>query len=353
MRYKPHQSKGFFDEHFRLEKLSAQKDPLVKLKERINFEMFRPVLEQGLSKEPKGKGGAPPYDYVLMFKILILQRYYNISDDKMEFAILDRLSFMRFLGLTLSDKVPDAKTIWNFKEVLSNGKVVEDLFKTFHGKLQQAGLIGNEGKMMDASFVEIPRQRNTRAENEQIKQGQVPEQWKEKPHKLAQKDVDAKWTKKNGQNYYGYKDHIKADTKSKLIDNYTVTDASVHDSQEVEALLDEQDKGQSIHADSAYSGEPVAKAIDQCKMVAQINEKGYRNKPLTEDQKDNNRVKSKTRARVEHIFGFIENSMGGSFLRTIGIIRATRTIGLMNLTYNIFRAIQLGYSPSWDKCVLT
>lgn len=345
MLYKTNQPKGFFDEDFRLEKLSAQKDPLVKLKERIDFEKFRPILEQALSKVPKGKGGARPYDYVLMFKVLILQKYYNIGDDKMEFAILDRLSFMRFLGLNISDKVPDAKTIWNFREQLSK-EVVEQLFKSFHEELERAKLIANEGKMMDASFVEVPRQRNTRAENEQIKQGITPEQWKEKPHKLAQKDVDAKWTQKNGQNYYGYKDHIKVDTKSKLIDTYTVTDASVHDSQPVEPLLEEQDKGQSLHADSAYSGEPVAKIIDQYQMIAEINEKGHRNKPLTQEQIENNRVKSKTRARVEHLFGFIENSMNGSFIRTIGINRAATTIGLMNLTYNIFRAIQLGYGSA-------
>src|SRR3990170_3554012 len=121
MQYKQPRAKGFFDEQFRLEKLASQNDPLVKLKERIDFELFRPLLESRHAehKEEKGIGGARPYDYVLMFKILILQRYYNISDDKMEFAVLDRLSFMRFLGLTLSDTVPDAKTIWHFREQLT------------------------------------------------------------------------------------------------------------------------------------------------------------------------------------------------------------------------------------------
>lgn len=345
-KYKTKRAKSFFDEEFRLEKLSSQNDPLVKLKERIDFELFRPLLEQAFYQESKGVGGARPYDYVLMFKILILQRYYNISDDKMEFAVLDRLSFMRFLGLSLSDKVPDAKTIWLFREQLTKKNIVEKLFKHFREELQKKNLIANEGKIIDASFVEVPIQRNTREENKEIKEGKIPDQWKEKPNKLEQKDTDAKWTKKNDDDYYGYKNHIKGDEKSKLIDNYKVTDASVHDSQEVENLLEEKDKGQPLHADSAYSGEPVKEIVEKYEMKNHIHEKGYRNKPLTEEQKASNKIKSKTRVRIEHIFGFIENSMNGSFIRTIGIQRATAVVGLMNLTYNIFRAIQLGYSSA-------
>ena len=345
-KYKDKHAKGFFDESFRLEQLSAQKDPLVKLKERIDFELFRTLLEEALHKEEKGIGGARPYDYVLMFKILILQRYYNISDDTMEYAILDRLSFMRFLGLTLADKVPDAKTIWHFREQLVKGNIAGKLFDRFKEELHKNNLIANEGKIVDASFVEVPIQRNNREENKQIKEGKIPDEWKTHPNKLEQKDVNARWTKKNGKSYYGYKDHIKADGKSKLIDSYMVTDASVHDSQETENLLEEQDKGQGLHADSAYSGQPVKEIVEDYEMKNHIHEKGYRNNPLTEEQKQSNHIKSKTRARVEHIFGFIENSMHGSFIRTIGIKRATAVVGLMNLTYNIFRAIQLGYASA-------
>ena len=345
-KYKTKQAKGFFDETYRLDQLSATKDPLVKLKERIDFELFRPVLEEAFYKEEKGIGGARPYDYVLMFKILILQRYYNISDDSMEFAILDRLSFMRFLDLTIADKVPDAKTIWHFREQLVKKDIAGKLFDRFKKELHEKHLIANEGKIVDASFVEVPIQRNKREENKQIKEGKIPEQWQIKPNKLEQKDVDARWTKKNGKSYYGYKDHIKADEKSKLIDSYLVTDASVHDSQETENLLEEQDKGQELHADSAYSGQLVKEIVEDYEMKNHIHEKGYRNHPLTEGQKQCNHLKSKIRARVEHIFGFIENSMHGSFIRTIGIKRATAVVGLMNLTYNIFRAIQLGYTSA-------
>lgn len=333
--------RGLFDESFRLEKLSKQGDPLQSIKEKIDWELFRPLLESVFVKEDKGTGGREPYDYVMMFKILILQRYYNLSDDQTEYQILDRLTFMRFLALELSDKVPDSKTIWLFKETLAQWGVIEKLFDRFVRELREQGFIGKEGKIVDASFVEVPRQRNNREENEQIKAGNIPEAWKTTPHKLSQKDLDAKWTKKNDDTFYGYKNHVKGDNKSKLIEKYKVTNASVHESTVTEDLLEEQDAEQALYGDSAYTGEKVEAVISTKRMKNRIHEKGYRNKPLTRRQKAKNKKKSSVRARIEHIFGFVENSMHGSYIRCIGMIRAEATIGLMNLTYNIFRYIQL------------
>jgi IS5 family transposase len=195
---------------------------------------------------------------------------------------------------------------------------------------------------VDASFVDVPRQRNKKEENDTIKSGNTPEDWKEKPHKLSQKDIDARWTKKNNETHYGYKNHAKCDTKSKVITKYAVTDASVHDSQPLLGLLDNKDEGQPLFADSAYIGEELHEKLGQEKKVSiEVCEKGYRNKPLTEGQKESNKAKSKTRVRVEHVFGFVENSMNGSYIRCIGIARAESTIGLMNLTYNLFRKLQI------------
>lgn len=328
---------GLFDMEERLMKLTEVKDPLVKLKQRVNWEQFRPILEGALRKEAKGKGGRPPFDYVLMFQILILQRYYNLSDDQAEFQILDRMSFMRFLGLKISDKVPDSKTIWHFREGLTKSGVIEKLFEKFLESLNAAGLILHEGSIVDASFVEVPKQRNNRDENKEIKEGKTPADWDDK--KKAQKDVDARWTKKNNETFYGYKSHVKADAKSKIITKYEVTSAEVHDSQVLEQMLDTADADKLLYGDSAYADQD--EILKQKKIESKINEKGYRNKPLNEAQKATNREKSKVRARVEHIFGFIENSMGGSHLRSIGKTRAKAIIGLMNLTYNMFRALQI------------
>lgn len=338
-------ARGLFDEQFRLDKISKQSDPLVKLQQHIDFELFRKPLEDHFTagKNPV-LGGRPSFDYLLMFKILILQRYYNLSDDSTEYAILDRLSFMRFLGLTISDTVPDAKTIWNFKNELVKSNLVEKLFSLLDKTLTKKGVILHKGKMIDASIVEVPIQRNSREENQQLNSGTIPDHWKESPNKLRQKDIDAKWVTHNGKNYFGYKNHIKADKQTKLITDYKVTTANIHDSEMITELIDRKDKGQKIYADSAYRSEGIEKTLKRKNIVSNIHEKGYRNKPLTKTQRERNRRKSKIRARVEHIFGFMTNSMNRMYLRCRNFARTQAAIGLMNITYNLFRLTQLKVS---------
>lgn len=329
---------GIFDEIERLERLSELGDPLNKLNE-IDWDMFVPMIRKVLAKTPKGPGGRPRYDIKLMLKVLMLKRMYNLSFEQTEYQINDRLSFMRFLGLTISDKVPDANTIWNFYNDLSQAQLADKMFDAFKQKLLDEHMILREGSIVDATFVDAPRQRNTREENEKIKAGAIPEDWKkDEPkakHKLRQKDTDARWVTKNKERHFGYKNHVKADQKSKLIDKYTVTDASVHDSQAMPDLITKDD--QAMYADSAYIGSTIAEALASNGIENQICEKGFRNHPLTDEQKDCNRKKSKVRSRVEHIFGFMTGSMNGITVRTIGITRAAFDIGLTNLLYNMRR----------------
>jgi len=336
----PKQNPGLFDYENRMKKLEEGPDPLARLSARIAWEMFRQDLERAFEKEAKGPGGRPRHDVVLMFKILVLQRYYNLSDEQAEYQINDRLSFQKFLGLTLSDAVPDEKTIWLFREILSKTGRVKKLFRRFERHLSEAGLMGQEGKIVDASFVDVPRQRNSREENEEIKAGKVPESLRENENQLRQKDVEARWAKKDEEVHYGYKNHVKADKTTKLIEDYAVTDASVHDSQAVEDLVEEDDG--TLHADSAYSGEKIETMLNDLGVEGEICEKGYRNHPLTKDQKRRNRKKSRIRARVEHIFGFMTNTMrDGLKMRWIGMRRITAGVGLLNLVYNMARYEQI------------
>jgi len=267
----------------------------------------------------------------------LLQQGYSIADDMTEYLINDRLSFQRFLGLSLGDKVPDAKTIWLFRENLKKSKAHRELFKLFTGLMEKQGVITRAGAIIDASFVDVPRQRNSREENKKLKEGEGDDLWADDVHKSRQKDKDARWTKKGDETHYGFKDHIKVDRDSKMIVDYAVTHAAVHDSQEVVGLIDEKDK--QLHADSAYVGKELHEALlkKNPNLELKINEKGYRNKPLTEEQKASNREKSKVRARVEHIFGHMTNSFGEIFVRTIGIARARCQIALKNLAYNLQR----------------
>jgi len=336
--YKAKGNKGLFDEEFIVERLSEIGNPLDKISTVIDFEFFRPTLEAKLLNiEKKNNAGAKPYDVVMMFKIMILQRYYGLGDTQVEYQIIDRTSFKKFLGLESGDKVPDEKTVWLFRENLTKGGVVDLLFSQFITFLEEKNLIFNEGKLVDASFTIAPRQRNTREENEKIKNGEGDDLWKDQPHKKRHKDIDARWTKKNGEKFYGYKNHAKVDSKSKFINKYVVTDASVHDSQALDELLDNKDNGQPLYADSAYTGKKQEDTIGKYEMKNEVHEKGYKGKPLTTEQIAKNNIKSQTRVRVEHVFGFMEQSMNGLVVKSVGIVRATGIIGLINLTYNLFR----------------
>lgn len=336
--------KSFFDEEARLSELSAKGDFLEKLNAHINWERFRGPVEQAMrNKNPKGPGGRPPNDAVVMVKTLILRELYQLSDDALEYQIMDRLSFQRFLGLSLGDDVPDAKAIWHYRNELSKHGVIAKLFRRFYKELEKKEMIANKGVIVDATFSEVLRQRNNREENAEIKDGKVPEDWQkdENAAKLRQKDTDARWTKKHGENHYGYKNHVKVDRKSKFIEHYVVTSAEVHDSLVLPDLLNPGDRGQSVHGDSAYRSEDIEAMLKRRKLKSRIHEKGYRNHPLTKTQRERNRRKSKTRARIEHVFGFMENTMKVSRLRAIGKQRIEGIIGLINLTYNICRYIQL------------
>jgi IS5 family transposase len=187
---------GFWEIDERYVRLSEAGDPLEKLNAVVCWEVFAKPLAKALKRSDGAKGGRPAYDPVLMFKVMVLQALYSLSDDQAEFQIQDRLSFMRFLGLGLGDKVPDAKTIWLFREHLTQARAVDNLFARFDRHLTKAGYLAMGGQIVDATIVAAPKQRNTDAEKAAIKAGKIPDEWKHKPAKLRQKDRDARWTVK-------------------------------------------------------------------------------------------------------------------------------------------------------------
>jgi IS5 family transposase len=332
--------RGLFDYEYQLELINKHQPPLAKLNAVIDWEMFRSSIEEAFAIEPKAPGGRPPFDRLMMFKILILQRYYNLSDEQTEFQIKDRLSFMQFLGLQIGDAVPDQKTIWHFKEKLKEKKLSKKLFELFTQTLISNGVVAKEGSIVDASFVNVPRQRNTREENDAIKQDNVPESFENNPAKFSQKDTDARWTTKNKERHFGYKNHVNADAATKLITKFTTSSASLHDSQKLEELVDQHDN--RLFADSAYVGATIQGYLKFKNVKNFIHEKGYRNNPLTYVQERSNTVKSKIRVKVEHVFGYMTNSMNnGLNLKAIGKQRIDSLVGLLNLTYNLFRYEQL------------
>ena len=335
---------GFYDLDKRLKALSAKGDPLEALNALIPFESFRAEIEAVVRLAPearKSNAGRKPFDAVMMFKVLVLQTLYNLADEQVEYQIRDRLSFMRFLGLGLEDVVPDATTVWLFREALSKVNLVKALFERFDGYLNARGYIARGGQIVDATIVSAPKQHNSRAENEAIKAGKTPGGWEEEPAKNAQKDKDARWTKKNDKSFYGYKNHISIDRRHKLIRRYDSTDASVHDSQKLDAVLDKANTSNEVWADSAYRSVEAEARLKAKGYKSRIHRRGARNHPLPKRQQAANTTRSRVRARVEHIFGDQQNAMGGKFVRTIGIARARAKIGMMNLVYNMRRLVQL------------
>jgi IS5 family transposase len=320
------------------ESVTSQVKGINKLNLLIDWELFRHELESllGYDKRDPRKGGRPPFDPVLMLKVLVLQKYHGLSDDQTEFQILDRFSFLQFLGLKAGDRVPDAKTIWDFKQLLEmDGRDGgRKLFGRFGAMLEQQGMVGREGSIVDASFVDAPRQRNSREENEQIKQGVRPAGFDENPARGWQKDSDGRWANKGGETHYGYKNHAKVDAKSKLVTKYASTPANVHDSQVFKELVDEKDE--AVLADSAYFSEEAREHLLQNDCQDFILFKATRGHPLREEEKATNKLRSRIRVRCEHVFGRMAQ-MSLDRLRCIGKVRAGLHIALGNLVYNMDR----------------
>ena len=337
----PFGNPGLFDEFVQNLDVAAFETPLMRVGRLIQWEVFDPLIKGAVTSQPKGPGGRPRFHPMLMFKVLVLQRLHGLADDATSFQITDRNSFRAFLGLTPADAVPDGQTIADFRELLIATKTFESLFGAFLAHLQKEhGLaLAKEGVMVDASFAEVPRQRNSREDNALIKAGEVPQRLQDNAKVKAHKDLDARWTKKNNETHYGYKDHVKVDVKDKLILKAVVTPASVHDSQALDELIEEGDR--VVYADSAYTGAPIEAALAAKNVEAQINEKGTRGHPLTDEQKAGNRGKSRTRSRVEHVFAQMSGSMKALYQRCIGMARNAACLTLTNLVYNMLRFEQI------------
>ena len=295
-----------------------------------------------------------------MFKVLILQASHSLSDERTEFLIKDRLSFMRFLGLDLSDPVPDANTIWSFREALTRatlngGSAIEVLFSAYEAVLTRAGFLAMGGQIIDASIIAAPKQRNTDAEKRAIKDGRIPSEWKAKPAKLAQKDRDARWTVKWSKAKpaddgsprmdlavpaFGYKNHLGIDRRHGLIRTFVVTDAARHDGTQLPALISKANTASDVWADTAYRSRANERHLANNGLRSQMHRKKPKGKPMPKPIARANGVKSQVRAAVEHVFAHEKGPMG-LVVRTIGLARARVKIGLANLVYNMRRALWL------------
>lgn len=337
-------------------------DPLAKLDEIMDWKAFFEIIDEIRPDKTKlGNGGRPPIKSSILFKAMLIGEIYNLSDFQLEYQITDRASFSRFCGLDFGDASPDANSFWLLREKLKETGTYDKLFQTLLDELSKVGLEYSKCAIVDATFVDAPRNRNIKKEHKEILKERdknpeielpfdldkeqiyelergLPERERTMSHILRQTDTDARWAKKGEETHYGYKDHVIADAATKLIIAHEVTSASVHDSQMLAAVVPENSA--FVYDDAGYDGENIDKALkEKCPKVEHFTcAKGKRNHPLTAEQKEYNKhIVSKVRSKVEHVFGRMTYCMGGLTVRVIGLERAKCKIALRDFAYNIMR----------------
>lgn len=345
---------GFFDAEERLRWLSASGDPLERLRGVVDFEAFRAVLEAALPRADRSRGGRPPWDPVLMFRVLVLQSLYTLSDDQTEYQLRDRLSFMRFVGLELQDTVPDAKTIWLFREQMTRAGTLATLFARFDAMLAGRGFLAMGGQIVDATIVEARRPRLTKEEKATLRDGGTPEGWSKA--RTRQIDRDGRWTLKRGRKakppegsprqataeiavpMFGYKNHLGVDRAHGFIRRFVVTDAARHDGAQLGAVLDPGNTGSGVWADTAYRSKANLDLLDRRGLRPEFQRAKPRGRPMPAHIARGNATRARVRGRVEHVFATEKRGMR-LIIRCIGLARATARITLANLAYNMRRLV--------------
>jgi transposase, IS5 family len=350
---------GLFDLDRRYAALSAAGDPLERLALVIDFELFRDELEAALARSDRAKGGRPPYDAVLMFKVLLLQALYTLSDDQTEYQIRDRFSFIRFLELALHDPVPDAKTIWLFREQLTKAGAIERLFARFDAVLRAAGYLAMGGQIVDATVVEARRPRLTADEKAMVKGGDVPAHWSKA--KRAQMDCEGRWTIKRGRSagegapkarvanqiavpVFGYKNHLEIDRRHGFIRRFAVTDAAAHDGRQLSQLLDPANTASGVWADTAYRSAANVALLARRGLVPHLQRPKPRGKPMPSHLARGNASRARVRVAIEHVFA-AQKCRLGLVIRSVGLARATARLGLANLVTNLTRLAWFALRP--------
>lgn len=290
---------------------------LDQIKEALNWKRFETTLRKVFKPS---KGGRPSYPPVVLFKVLLLQQWYSLSDPMAEEAIGDRLSFRRFLGLGLHDSVPDETTICRFRGRLAEKRLTSKLLRELNRQLDHKGLLVKQGTLVDASLVE--------AHSKPPRKGDTDP-----------KDPDATWTVKRGKPTYGYKLHVGVDADSGLIREAEMTPANVHDTKVFETLLS-GDEG-AVYADKAYDSEARRKRLKERGVMPGILKKGRRNKPLTEWERTWNRYLSTIRSPVERVFGTLKRSYGFRRAAYVGLERTRNQGLLLCLAFNLRKMTQL------------
>ncbi len=325
-------------------------------------------IEKRLEPLYDPSNGRPSYPPLMMFKALLLQQWFNLSDRGLAEAIADRLSFQSFLGLSITDPVPDDTTFKRFRQKLQEKGVLEELFSILDSEFDRLGLLVKRGSFIDATIVQAQRrppskEKDDKEEERGLDSTQIHSSAEEEDHsshderakaeakddalKITKNgkayyatDPDARWMVKRGKPYYGYKVHVNTD-ESGIVRGVEVTPANVHDSRKLKNLI--SGKEEAIYADKAYDSEGVRSWCEENGIECCILHKGKRNKPLTDAEVEENKRWSKKRFRVEQVFGIAKRCYNLDRFPYVGLlpnkVKAFMTVMAMNIkrAFNILK----------------
>lgn len=282
-------------------------------------------FEERLNRIYSSPTGRPSHPVLLLFKCLLLQAWYNLSDYALEEVLDDRLSFRRFVGLSVSQKAPDHSVFSRFRDQLVQQQMHGQLFNELDRQLETQGLILKKGTLVDATVIEAAPKKPS--QNEDGSGGKSPI------------DPEADWTKKGGKYLFGYKAHVGVDQESELIRRVVMTPAHVHDGE----MLGEVIGGDELwaFADKAYDSKKNHKILEAKNVENGILMKGTRTRKLSRVEQMCNRVLSKLRCPVERVFGTLKRSYRYSRARYLGLKKNGLQLIIASMAYNLRRMEKL------------
>jgi len=286
----------------------------------------------------KSATGQPAYDGLLLFKMLLLQNWYGLSDYEVEDRVNDSISFSYFCGLTIEQPAPDHSTLSRFRTALTKVNAFDELFKNINLQLEQKGIIVKKGAIVDASVVNTPNRPKGKPRYD-ITKDRDDKEVKLNKEQSSNVDTDANWLKKGGKLHFGYKKHYVTDEEG-LVLGVTTTSASVNEISNLEEVLDAADlpEGIPLKADKGYQSKKNAEILKRKKLKNHILKKGKKNKPLTKWEKYFNKLVGKTRFKVERTFGSIKKWFNGGVARYRGISKMHTQNILEAICYNLYRS---------------
>ena len=328
----------FIQEH-RQAKLGSYVAKLATMDELIDFSSIAAAVDAAAPRADRARGGRPPYATEIMVRLVFLQSLYNLSDEDCEHQVLDRMSFQRFCRVDGLLNIPDARTLWTFKQRLAkDGLGGRAIFDSVSQQLQQHGFIPRGGQIVDASIVQAPITQANTQEREALNQGQAPQGWSAK--KLRHTDRDARWTKKHGKSFYGYKLHANTDRRYKVIRQVKVTAANVDDGQTLKDVLDKANTGARLMADRGYDSQANRELLEGKGLRDDIARRAKPGQQARQRLDARNKTINRSRARVEHVFAGL-TQLGGKVVRAMTLARNELAILVKCAAYNARRLVWL------------